>query len=528
MANEPIPMDPKFIIDIIIRRRWIVIIPFLLAMIAGIVLAIKLPKIYEASTLILIQPQKVPEQYVQSLVTTDPGERINTLSQQILSRTNLEKIIGEFNLYQGPEFKNLYTEDKIENLRKNITVTVSNDKRRENDAFSITYQGKDPEKVMRITNTLATFFIDENLRLREAQAVGTSDFLDDELQSMKIRLEEVEAQLKHYRETNMGELPEQLDSNLRILDRLQEHLGEVHQGLSDAKIRLTALLNEINASKTQPATVVIGQGNREEPTGIVQMKALLESMLTRYTERHPDVVRLKARIQEMEKQAQQAGSADQDGKSGDKVAGQPPLSPEYRAQRNEITQEIARLEADIADTKNQIGIYQRRVENTPKREQELLSLRRDYQNIQTTYDSLLARKLESEIAVNMERKQKGEQFRVVDTARLPEKPVKPDMKKLFIMVVGAGLAVGGGILFLLEYLDQSFKRPEDIESQLNLPVLCTVPQLVGRKARIWKKVEIFCCAGVGALSLGLLACFAALSLKGVDQTLAVVNKFINN
>ena len=143
---------------------------------------------------------------------------------------------------------------------------------------------------------------------------------------------------------------------------------------------------------------------------------------------------------------------------------------QYRTQYTEITQEMRRLEADIADTKRQIDIYQKRVENTPKREQELLSLRRDYQNIQTTYDSLLERKLESEIAVNMERKQKGEQFRILDPAKQPQKPVKPDMQKLFIMVVGAGLAIGGGIIFLLEYLDNSFKRPEDIEAELDLPV----------------------------------------------------------
>ena len=165
MPSQPIPMDPKTIIDIVIKRRWIVMIPFFLAMIVGIVLSVKLPRIYEASTLILIQPQKVPQEYVQSLVTSDPGDRISTLSQQILSRTNLEKIIDEFQLYKGPEFENLYVEDKIKNLRESISVSVSNDKRRENDAFTITYQGKDPQQVMQITNTLSTFFIDENLRL---------------------------------------------------------------------------------------------------------------------------------------------------------------------------------------------------------------------------------------------------------------------------------------------------------------------------------------------------------------------------
>ena len=527
MANEPIPMDPKIIVDTLIRRRWVIILPFFLAMMAGIVLAVKLPKIYKASTLILIQAQKVPEQYVKSIVTTEPGERINTLSQQILSRTNLEKIIDEFNLYQGPGFEKLYVEDKIDNLRKNISVTVSNDQRRENDAFTISYQGKNPERVMRITNTLASFFIDENLRLRESQAIGTSDFLEDELQSMKKRLEEVEEQLKGYRETNMGELPEQLDSNLRILERLQTHIGESQQSLSDARIRLASLQNEIKMLRDQPTSVTLGQGQPEEPTTLNQMYAQLESLLSRYTERHPDVIRLKTRIQEMEKQAPPASGGNNAEKSGNMGFSPPTISPEYRAQRNEITQEIARLETDIADSTRQISIYQSRIENTPKREQELLSLRRDYENIKMTYSSLLSRKLESEIAVNMERKQKGEQFRVIDTAQLPQKPVKPDMKKLFIIVVGAGLAIGGGIIFLLEYLDNSFKRPQEIESQLNLPVLCTVPQIISKKAILWRKIENVCCVGTGVFSLVLLIGFAFLTLGGVDITLDIVKKAIN-
>ena len=240
--------------------------------------------------------------------------------------------------------------------------------------------------------------------------------------------------------------------------------------------------NQAAVSRDQPTTVIIGQGDAQEETNdIDQMRAQLENLLSRYTERHPDVVRLKARILELEKQAQADAQRESDGAGSNEAPNQPVLlSPQYLTQYTEITQEMRRLEADVADTKRQISTYQARVENTPKREQELLSLRRDYQNIQTTYDSLLARKLEAEIAVNMERKQKGEQFRILDPAKQPQKPVKPDMQKLFIMVVGAGLAIGGGIIFLLEYLDNSFKRPEDIEEDLELPVLCSVPQIIDR------------------------------------------------
>lgn len=527
MASQPIPMEPKYIIDLVIKRRWIVIVPFFLAMIVGIALAIKLPKVYEASTLILIQPQRVPKTYVQSIISTDPSERIGTLSQQVLSRTNLEKLIAEFKLFRGPEYSNMYMEDKLENIRERISINVKRD-RQGNDAFSISFQDKKPKTVMNVANALASYFINENLKIREAQAVGTSSFLDAELQTMKKRLEEVEAQLKNYRESYMGELPEQLDSNLRILDRLQARLGENQQSLSQAKIRLVALQNEAVAIKNQSTTVIIGQPNNDEPSDIIQMKSHLDSLLNRYTPRHPDVVRLKARISEMEAKAQRAAEShpvETDG--GESSQNQTVLlPPEYRIQYSEIKQEIKRLELSIEDTRKQIAIYQKRIEITPKREQELLSLRRDYENINTAYDSLLTRKLESEIAVNMERKQKGEQFRVLDPAILPQKPVKPNMKKLFILIVGAGLAFGGGIVFVLEYMDNSFKRPEDIEKVLKLPVLCSIPQIIDQKARTFWRLEFASCAVLGTISIVLFVGFAILTLMGVEPTFDLVKNLV--
>ena len=178
----------------------------------------------------------------------------------------------------------------------------------------------------------------------------------------------------------------------------------------------------------------MGGNNQAESNDLDQLQAQLENLLTRYTDRHPDVLRLKARIVDLQKQAQTRRCNQQ---SEDRMSRRPARVRRLstfagiRAQYNEIIDEIRRIERDIADTTGQIGIYQKRIENTPKREQELLSLKRDYENILATHNSLLARKLEAEIAVNMERKQKGEQFRVLDSARLPEKPIKPDMKKLF-------------------------------------------------------------------------------------------------
>ncbi len=196
----------------------------------------------------------------------------------------------------------------------------------------------------------------------------------------------------------------------------------------------------------------------------------------------------------------------------------------YR-QRHEARLAINRLETEIGELRSQISYYQNRVEATPKREQELASLQRDYENIQTAYNSLLERKLEADIAVNMERKQKGEQFQILDSAALPQRPVEPDMQKLFLMFLAAGLGIGGGIVFLLEYLDTSFRRPEDIES-LGVSMLATIPVITGRKEIFLQRSNLILSAFSVFISFILLAGFTLLTFKGEDTVIKLVSKFI--
>ena len=193
-------IHPRQMIEIVKRRRWYLLLPFCLSLIVGIVLVVVLPKIYTASTMILVQPQKVPDEYVRSIVSTDIDSRINTISQQILSRSNIERIIKEFNLFSAPDQRSMFMEDKVELMRKWISVDlIREDRRGPADAFSISFKGRDPNLVTKVTNALATYFIDENIRVREEQASGTSDFLDDELGDTRLKLEKQEEALKEYR-----------------------------------------------------------------------------------------------------------------------------------------------------------------------------------------------------------------------------------------------------------------------------------------------------------------------------------------
>ena len=218
-------------VDMASRRKWWIIITFLIALLGGLAYTLVTPKIYQAQTLILVQPQKVPEDYVREIVSSEISNRLRTITQQVTSRTNLEKIIREYDLYSDEKYNRLTLDQKVELFRKNIEILTSKGGRRdtETSSFSISFEGRDPRKVMAVTNTLASNFISENLKIRESQAIGTSTFLSDELKSAERRLAEKEAELRKYREKYMGGLPEQLDTNLRILERLQEQLDQAKQ-----------------------------------------------------------------------------------------------------------------------------------------------------------------------------------------------------------------------------------------------------------------------------------------------------------
>jgi uncharacterized protein involved in exopolysaccharide biosynthesis len=266
------------------------------------------------------------------------------------------------------------------------------------------------------------------------------------------------------------------------------------------------------------------------------LKAQLNTLKSNYTDLHPDVIKLKTQIAELEAQPQ-AGELPPSGEAPTEesrvnVSGDPALQlvsntlNELLRQRVEIIGEIKNIGIDIEQLKHQLKAYQERVERTPEREQELMTLKRDYDNTQESYSSLLNRQLESEIAVNMEKKQKGEQFRIIDHAALPHKPVSPDMRKLFMLSVAAGLGFGAGLIFLLDFMNSSLKQPKDYESELGLAVLATIPKLQSPTDRILRSIN----RGLTAVSLvfaaALTAGFGLLILKGVEPIMEIVRTYV--
>jgi polysaccharide chain length determinant protein (PEP-CTERM system associated) len=506
-------------LGLIVRKRWLVIIPFCLSMAVGILLAFILPAEYEASTLILVEPQTVPSDYVKSIVSTSIESRITTISQQIKSRSNLEKIFSDFKLFSGAKQQDMFVEDKLESLRSKISVTVVHD-RQSSNAFMISFRDNEPKRTMDIANTLASYFINANLKIREEQASGTSKFLEAELESMKKRLEEVEGQLKEFRNQHMGELPEQLDTNLRILGTLESQLNARMARLRDEQLSLTILLTEIEQIRRAE------QATGEAGPNLNQLKEQLFTMESTYTSKHPDVIRLKKRIEELELQQSQNRGENAAYRSEVPAALTSPLLREKMRRRMEIEAAIGNSQADIAQINNQMREYKRRIEITPQREEQLLTLNRDYQNMKNAYNSLLNRKLEAEIAVNMEKNSKGEQFRILDYAKLPEKPVSPDLKKLFLMFTAAGLGIGFGVIFLLDMLNPTLQRPDDIESELGIRVLATVPKIHHGKDKFFARLNVGLTALALVVASALVSGFGVLALNGIPSTIEWIQRYI--
>jgi len=537
--NQAASLKPEQILEIAIRRRWFIIIPLCIFLTLGFLYTLTSNQTYEASTTILIQPQRVPTDYVQSIVTTDIAQRINTISQQILSRTNLEKIIKEFGLYQSQE--EMYQEDKVTSMRKRVVVTQNSSRRQGTEAFTVSFTGSNPEIVKNVANELASFFMNENLRARESQAIGTSEFLESELQKIQKKLEDRERAIAIYRSKHLGGLPDELETNLRTLDRLQLQHTDALNALRDNQNAAALLKSQISRIRetTQNSNATIQQDGTIVDTPVLSVaqqqyeleKRQLDDLLLKYTQKHPEVIKstksvekLKIKVEE-EKELLAENTLEGDDTNAASPGNNILFQHEYNLKQ--LENDIINIKKNIREIEKTAQAYQKRVEDTPKREQELQSIQRDYNNIRESYNSLLARRLEAELAVNMEKKQKGEQFRIIDYATLPQKPISPDVKKLFMFSIAIGLGIGGGIIFLLEFLNPAIRSEEQIGTELGLPILASIPPLSKPGDNMRKWIERVGFSIVSLYACTILLSFALLNLNGIDKTLNFIKTYIN-
>lgn len=480
-------------IEIMYRRKWYIIIPFLVIMIGAGIYSIFAPRQYKASTLVLVSPQRVPEAFIPTTVTSKIEERLQSIAQEVMSRTRLEQIISELRLYEK-EQKRLPKEEVVALMQQDIKIELPS-KKDEKGHFSISYIGRDPNTVTTVANRLASLFIEENLKLREQQAVGTTEFLSSELNTAKTKLDEMEAAVTQYKKRYMGQLPEQRDTNIRILEQLQsqyQRVGESLRAAQDRKLFIQKQLTDLESPATSSGMAGYGREGRPSPgkSSYLDMASSsvapdsggsyesqkdsltrsLEDLRTKYTEKHPDVIATKRRLADLEKK---------------KDTHDIKKDPRYRELKNQLMgtdMEIKRLEGEERYISRQINTYRGRIEQIPFREQDMAGLMREHQSTKDSYERLLKKSQEAQQSENLEKRQKGEQFRVIDPARTPEKPFSPDIPKILLISLLAGVGCGFGSAFLREQMDRSFHDAGDVEIALGLKVLATIPRIEEKAA----------------------------------------------
>jgi succinoglycan biosynthesis transport protein ExoP len=432
------------------RRPLMVVVPWAAVLLASVVALFMIPKKYKSSTMILVESEKMPDSFVPKVATDDRRGRLEAVRPEILSRTRLENVLESTNPYPDTDSRIR----GVELMRSNIYINVTG-----NDGFTIDYVHSDPKKAQEVCDRLANLFIGETIKSREQQVEGAVDFLVTQVDAARKELERKDEALRRYKEIHMGKLPEQLQTNLATMGMLQRELQTVEESLLFARERQQSL--QLSGRAAAPAEGAPGPGGE-----LAELRRQLTSMRGRYTDEHPDVQRLRSRLARLEARAAESAGAPAD-------AGTQANSEQLTQARNEIT----RLEEKRRDLEARIGGLRANVENTPRTEQDLATLTRDYDKLKENYSALLSKQMEAQMAGRLEQRWKGDRFRMLDPASLPERPFFP--KPLVVVGLGAmlGLFLGLAAAVLAEFLDSTIKDPQDLMSVQAHPVLACIPHL---------------------------------------------------
>jgi polysaccharide chain length determinant protein (PEP-CTERM system associated) len=489
---------PDDIRRILLKHRWVVLLPFAVGLAIVPLLAPFAPERYRSETLIMVVPQRVPEKIVTSTVTQTIEDRLPAISEQILSRSRLERIIQEMDLYQDLRRRQVM-EDVVQQMRGDVTVSLTT---KDASSFRVGYVSDRADTARKVTERLASLYIEQNVSDRESQAEATRVFIENRLEEAKKRLIEQEQKLEAYSRQHAGQLPAQLAGNLQAIQNASLQLQAISESTNRALERRLVIERQMMVPAVPLSAPIVSSDAAEAPisgTPAQQLelaRARLAANLRIYTPAHPEVVSLERLIADLTVRVESETPV-----SATQALAERPLSPAEEAQRKKVLDlqaDLAVVDHQLTANKNEdarlrslIASYQAKVDAVPSRESELVELMRDYSTLQEAYASLWFMREESQIAEAMERRQIGEQIRILDPASLPERPFYLLQRVAFTgSGAAAGLVLGLAIVGLIEYRNSSFRREEDVYRTLSLPVLAMVPvmssdreQRAGRRRR---------------------------------------------
>ena len=465
-------MSPNDYLAVLKRRKWSLVLPAVIVMLISAAVALILPPVYQSVSTILIEEQEIPDNFVMSTVTSYAEQRLQSIHQRIMSTSRLLEIITRLDLYKDLREKTT-TEEVIEEMREDISLDYISaevvDRKTGRPAtatiaFTLSYEAPEtPATVQKVANILASLFLEENLQVRERQAMEATSFLADEQKKIKKNLDEIEQKIAEFKQEHINELPEVLQVNLQSRHNVQTSEERLSEQLRSLKEREGALQSEL--ANLSP------QMGMEDIKRLEALKIELNRLETRFTEQYPDVIKTKLEIEKLSKNI----SSDEKGSLS-----AVPDNPAYIS----LSSQLAGVQAEIESVKRQSADLQKNEDNlnkwieaTPGVEEIYNALLSERRNRQTKFDDLSQKLMEANVAYGLEKDQKGERFTLIDPARLPEKPEKPN--RLAILLIGIVLGIGAGVAgaALMEFSDESVRTVEILARETSFPVLAAIPMI---------------------------------------------------
>ncbi|OLC29764.1 MAG: hypothetical protein AUH66_00045 [Acidobacteria bacterium 13_1_40CM_4_57_6] len=488
------------------RKLWIILLTLGISVCIAVV-ALRLPSIYRAETVILVDPQKVPDSVVPTSVSGTVADRLTTIRQEVMSPTQLGLLTKEMNLYPALRDK-LSEQELISRMQKSTSIEVVDSGGQRLSAFRIAFTDTDRNQVARVANRLASLFIERNLKARQSHFNGTSQFLETELQETKRQLEEKEHLLQDVKSRYIMDLPESKQYHLEAMNSLRDQLRNSQDQVNrdrQSKVYIQSMAGM--STRTIDLDQQTSSSKLPYQTQLQRLEAQLKDMQVRYGPNYPDVRKLRNEVNQLKVKAESEKTVTD--------TPEPQFStPTHQAHNPVVEAEVNKLDQDIEDQtkvqtelEKQIQYHVGKLQQVPVFEQQIAGLMRDYESIRNHYNQLQAKKLDAVMAGELETHQAGERFEVLDPAIPPDGPAGP---RRGIMIVGGlffGLMCGVGVAFLVEVSDESVRHEREAAQIFGKPVLAGIPMITSDKEHawaLWRIASLTAGTAVAAVAFGLV------------------------
>jgi protein tyrosine kinase modulator len=499
------------------RRKWLAIAVFAAASGAAISVALSLPNLYRAAATVLVERQQVSEAFVRPSVTAELETRLQTIREDVMSRSRLSSLIASLGLYPGVAAK-VPIEALVARMRREIELDVKGSEslasgRMSTISFSISYTGGDPDTVARVANALADLYVQENTRLREGQASRTAGFLRAQLADAKKELDDYDRRANDFRLRHIGELPQQIQTNLASLERLNTQL----RLNGDNQIRALDRRERIERQRADAAAAPRSRSAAPDDERVAKLRQQLDELRRRFTDAYPDVARVRAELDALTRQTAARPAEPRPAAVPDDVS-------RFTEALNDADAELRALKEEERVLRQTIASYEERVDNVPQRQQEFQAITRDYEAVKERYDTLAKRYEEAQLAESLEQGRNVEQFRVLDPALPPRDPVAPNRLRLLALGLLAAIGLAIAAVYAAESLDTTFHRSDDLRAFVAVSLLGRVPLIPSRAQTRRSRLRFALAALSAAAAVALLMAGSRYVARGNEQIVRLMER----